>query len=220
MLAARRRSGAPESRWQRIGGSIHVGLAHTTHVRLALQRSPLDCVASCSHNADHPAAASGRARALRSIERDAGRAFAAIGMSKIATDEPLSVPQLEAFRADGRAWVVADHEDRPVAYLLSAIVDGGAHIEQVSVSPAHARKGLGARLIEHLAQRALAEGRPALTLTTFRDVPWNAPYYRRLGFMTVDADQGPELAALGAHEATSIPGDAPRVAMRRTLKHG
>ncbi len=157
--------------------------------------------------------------ALRSIERDAGQAFAAIGMAEIAGDEPLSVPELEAFRADGRAWVVADCEDRPVAYLLSAIVDGSAHIEQVSVSPAHARQGVGARLIEHLAQQALAEGRPVLTLTTFRDVPWNAPYYRRLGFATVDAaDQGPELTALVAHEAASIPGDAPRVAMRRLLK--
>jgi hypothetical protein len=61
-----------------------------------------------------------------------------------------------------------------------------------------------------------AEGRPALTLTTFRDVPWNAPYFRRLGFVVVGpADQGPELAALVAREAVSIPGDAPRVAMRR-----
>ena len=155
---------------------------------------------------------------LRSIERDAGRAFAAIGMPEIADDEPLSVAELEAFRADGRAWVVIDGEDRPVAYLLSTIVDGAAHIEQVSVSPAHARQGLGARLIEHLAQQALAEGRLALTLTTFRDVTWNAPYYRRLGFAEVHGcDQGPELAALVAHEAASIPSDAPRVAMRRLL---
>lgn len=112
---------------------------------------------------------------LRSLERDAGRAFAAIGMREIAADEPLPLAELERFRAEGRAWVAVDDRDRPVAYLLSAIVDGCAHIEQVSVASAHARRGLGAALIEHLAELARAEGRPALTLCTFRDVPWNAP---------------------------------------------
>jgi GNAT superfamily N-acetyltransferase len=156
--------------------------------------------------------------ALRSIERDAGRAFAEIGMPEIAEDEPLSVEELEAFRAAGRAWVAVDERDRPAAYLVSAIVDGCAHVEQVSVGSAYAGHGLGTALIDHLAAAARAEGRPALTLTTFRDVPWNAPHFRRLGFAVVEpADQGPELAALVAREAVSIPGDAPRVAMRRAL---
>ena len=54
-------------------------------------------------------------------------------------------------------------------------------------------------------------GRPATTLTTFRDVPWNGPYYARLGYRELDATQvGPELAAQMAREAT-IPGlDASR----------
>jgi GNAT superfamily N-acetyltransferase len=155
---------------------------------------------------------------LRRIERDAGRAFAEIGMAEIAADEPLSVGELEAFRADGRAWVAVDARDRPVAYLLSSVVDGCAHIDQVSVATAQAGRGLGAALIEHLAATALTEDRPALTLTAFRDVPWNAPYYRRLGFAIVEpSDQGPELAALVGREARTIPGDAPRVAMRRPL---
>ena len=44
-------------------------------------------------------------------------------------------------------------------------------------------------------------------------MPWNAPYYERLGFRVFEP--GPELAALVAEEAERIPGDAPRVAMRR-----
>jgi GNAT superfamily N-acetyltransferase len=157
--------------------------------------------------------------ALRSIERDAARAFAAIGMPEIAHDEPLTVAELETFRARGRGWVAVDEHDRPVGYLLSTVVDDCAHIEQVTVSPSHARRGIGAALIEHFGALALDEGRSVLTLTTFRDVPWNAPYYERLGFVVVEpADQGQELAALVAHEASSIPGDAPRVAMRRPLR--
>jgi GNAT superfamily N-acetyltransferase len=156
--------------------------------------------------------------ALRSIERDAGGAFAAIGMADVAADEPPSLVELESRRARGHAWVAVDSQDRPIAYLISSIVDGCAHIDQVSVLSEHARRGVGAALIEHLAATARAEHRPALTLTAFRDVLWNAPYYRRLGFVTVEPrDQGPELAALVGREAATIPSNAPRVAMRRPL---
>jgi GNAT superfamily N-acetyltransferase len=155
---------------------------------------------------------------LRRLERDAGRAFAAIGMTEIAEDEPLSVAELEAFRVRGRAWVAVDERDCPIAYLLSSVVDECAHIDQVDVAPSHARRGVGAALIDQLAAVARREGRPALTLTAFRDVPWNAPYYERLGFVVVEpADQRPELATLVSRESAAIPGDAPRVAMRRSL---
>jgi GNAT superfamily N-acetyltransferase len=157
--------------------------------------------------------------ALVAIERDAGALFATVGMPEIAHDDPGSPAELEPFRAAGHAWVAVDADDRPIAYLVSAVVDDRAHVEQVSVAPAHAHRGLGAALIDHLASVAAAEGRAALTLTTFRDVPWNAPYYERLGFRVVaPADQGPELAALVAEEAERIPGHAPRVAMRRALR--
>jgi GNAT superfamily N-acetyltransferase len=156
--------------------------------------------------------------ALVAIERQAGALFTTVGMPEIAYDDPGTVPELEPFRADGQAWVAVDADDRPVAYLISDVVDGCAHVEQVSVAPAHAHRGLGAALIDHVAAVAAAEGRTALTLTTFRDVPWNAPYYERLGFrVVVPGDQGPELAALVAEEAERIPGDAPRVAMRRAV---
>jgi GNAT superfamily N-acetyltransferase len=156
--------------------------------------------------------------ALVAIEHEAGALFAAVGMPEIAGDGPGSVDELEPFRAAGRAWVAVDADDRPIAYLIATIVDGCAHIEQVSVAPAHGRRGVGAALIDHLAKVARTEGCPALTLTTFRDVAWNAPYYERLGFTEVaPADQGPELAALVAAEAARIPDDAPRVAMRRAV---
>jgi GNAT superfamily N-acetyltransferase len=156
--------------------------------------------------------------ALVAIERKAGALFVDVGMPEIADDDPGSVDELEPFRAAGRAWVAVDADDRPIAYLIWAPIDGCAHIEQVSVAPAHARRGIGAALIDHLAEVARAEGRPALTLTTFRDVPWNAPHYERLGFVAVEPPAlGPELAALVADEAARMPGDAARVAMRRSL---
>jgi GNAT superfamily N-acetyltransferase len=139
-------------------------------------------------------------------------------MAEIAADEPPSLVELEMHRANGRAWVAVDARDCPIAYLLSSIVDGCAHIDQVSVAPAHAGRGVSAALIEHLAAIARVEGRPELTLTAFGDVPWNAPYYQRLGFLIVEpADQGPELAAVVRRELATIPSAAPRVAMRRPV---
>lgn len=156
--------------------------------------------------------------ALVEIELAAGRAFAEIGMPEIAADDPGSPDELAAYAQNGSVWVAADGDDRPVAYLVSVAVDDCAHIEQVSVEPGHARRGIGAALIDHLASIARDDGRSALSLTTFVDVPWNAPYYARLGFEVVEPmAYGPQLAELVAHEAQTIPGDAPRVAMRRAI---
>lgn len=142
--------------------------------------------------------------AVRDVEVEAGRAFADIGMVAIAEDDPPSTSDLAAFVLDGRAWV-AEVSDTVGAYLVARLVDGVEHVEQVSVRPSLRGRGLGAALIDHSA---------ATTLTTFRDVPWNAPYYRRLGFAET-TELGPELRELVAHEAVAIPGDWPRVAMRR-----
>ncbi|HTX11008.1 MAG TPA: GNAT family N-acetyltransferase [Solirubrobacteraceae bacterium] len=137
-------------------------------------------------------------------------------MLEIAAHEPPSAAELEAYVSAGRAWVAVDASDRPVAYLLSDMVDGCAHIEQVSVVPEHARRGIGASLIDRLEADAAAKNQPALTLTTFRDVPWNAPYYARLGFVVLEVtEQGPEMRGLIEREERSIPSDMVRVAMRR-----
>jgi len=61
-------------------------------------------------------------------------------------------------------------------------------------------------MVEFVEQWGRAAGRPATTLTTFRDVPWNGPYYVRLGYRVLpDEGVGPELARTMTHEA-SLPG--------------
>jgi GNAT superfamily N-acetyltransferase len=93
---------------------------------------------------------------------------------------------------------------------------GCLHVEQVSVDPGSARRGLGRALLGHAADQAPAAGLPALTLTTFADVPWNAPYYTRCGFRVLhDADITPGLRAIRHHEATLGLDRWPRVCMRR-----
>ncbi|MFE1234353.1 GNAT family N-acetyltransferase [Streptomyces sp. NPDC058745] len=157
---------------------------------------------------------------LQDIERAAGEPFRTLGMAAIADDEPLPLDVLDGYRLAGRAWVAVDPGDRPVAYLLTDTVDGAAHIEQVSVHPVAARRGIGRALIEHLAAGAATRGLTALTLTTFTDVPWNAPYYRRLGFRALTASD-PELTSglreIQRAEAAHGLATWPRVCMRRDL---
>ncbi len=153
--------------------------------------------------------------ALRRIEAAAGTAFTAVGLPEVAAEEPPPLVHLEAFRVGGRAWVACDARDRPVGYLVVLVLDERAHVEQVSVDPAHRGHRHGAALIDHVENWARREGLAGLSLTTFRDVPWNAPYYTRLGF-TVLPVPGPELRSVIAAEARGLPTDAPRVAMVRS----
>lgn len=155
---------------------------------------------------------------LQDIERDAGQCFYEVGMPEIAEDEPLPVEELAEYQRAGRAWAAVDGADDPVAYLITDLVDGCVHIEQVSVRPDHARQGLGRALVDHTAARARAEGATALTLTTFAEVPWNAPYYRRCGFRVVDEGElTPGLQAIREREDMHGLDRWPRVCMRRDL---
>ncbi|WP_225802116.1 GNAT family N-acetyltransferase [Streptomyces sp. NK15101] len=160
---------------------------------------------------------------LQDIERAAGEPFRTLGMAAIADDDPLPLDVLETYCRAGRAWVAVDAADRPVAYLLTDTVDGAAHIEQVSVHPDAARRGVGRALIEHLAAAAREQGLAALTLTTFAEVPWNAPYYARLGFRPL-ADSDPALTeglrAISRAEAAHGLSVWPRVCMRREVAQG
>jgi GNAT superfamily N-acetyltransferase len=151
---------------------------------------------------------------LPQIEWAAGESFREIGMDEIADDAPLGPAELDVYRAAGRAWVHVE-DGTPVAYLLMDIVDELVHIEQVSVHPRAAHRGIGRGLIEHLAAQSLVP----LTLTTFRDVPWNAPYYARLGFLPFTTP-GPHLLEVRRREAAHGLDRWPRVCLIRPAVRG
>ncbi|MFE6702621.1 GNAT family N-acetyltransferase [Streptomyces sp. NPDC057718] len=159
---------------------------------------------------------------LQDIERAAGEPFRALGMAFVADDDPPPLDLLESYRLAGRCWVATDPlsaaGDRPLGYVLADPVDDALHIEQVSVDPAAARRGIGRDLIAHLAALAARRGMTALTLTTFTDVPWNAPYYARIGFRILAEDELTDgLRAIRAEEAQHGLDRWARVCMRRDL---
>ncbi|GGT31132.1 GNAT family N-acetyltransferase [Nonomuraea spiralis] len=106
--------------------------------------------------------------------------------------------------------------DPPAGFALIGHVDGNLHLDQLAVHPDNMRQGIGGRLVEAVADHARAVGAPAVTLTTFRDVPWNAPWYERHGFAVMpETEWGPELRRLVEHERELGIEVAPRVVMRR-----
>ena len=98
----------------------------------------------------------------------------------------------------GHLWVAAaTADDVPVGFAYADVLDGALHLEELDVLPSWGRRGIGRALVATVLTAARDAGLPAVTLTTFRDVPWNAPFYARLGFRTLPpAAWSPGLAAL------------------------
>lgn len=102
----------------------------------------------------------------------------------------------------------------PAGFALIGWADGNVHLDQLAVRPDSMRQGIGGRLVAAVLDHARAVGAPAVTLTTYRDVPWNAPWYARHGFSVLpEPEWGPELSALVEHERELGIEVAPRVVM-------
>jgi GNAT superfamily N-acetyltransferase len=141
---------------------------------------------------------------LPAIERAASTLFQATRYANLDGGEPVSTA-VDLDRE--QVWVAADGQDRPVGFALAHVFETSVHLHELDVHPDHARQGLGYRLVETVAQWARAQGATALTLTTFADVPWNGPFYARLGFRVLDrAALSPALQAVWKEEAaTGLP---------------
>lgn len=70
----------------------------------------------------------------------------------------------------------------PVGFAHVVEIEGDAHLELLAVRRDHGRQGIGTALVTAAKAEARARGFRRLTLSTFRDVPWNAPFYAKLGF--------------------------------------
>ncbi|WP_340645268.1 GNAT family N-acetyltransferase [Phenylobacterium sp.] len=116
----------------------------------------------------------------------------------------------------GTLWVVDGEQGTPIGFLGAHREGGGLHILEFDVEAGHQGKGLGRLLLRHVIDWARAEGLFELTLTTFRNIAWNGPFYARMGFAEIsDADMPSHLAeTLKAERARNL---EERCAMRLIL---
>lgn len=116
---------------------------------------------------------------VRDIERASAQRFVGV-MDALAADEPSS-PEVLTARIEAGGLLVAEVDGVIVAFVMFRPVGEALYIEQIDVLPAFAGRRIGAALLD-----AVAGQTTAMTLSTFRDIPWNAPWYRRLGFVDLD----------------------------------
>ncbi len=158
------------------------------------------------------------AKALQDVERSSGEAFRQIpDLSWIADDTVTAQERHETFIRQGTAWI-AQGEDKIIAGFLTAELNADVlRIWQMSVRFDQQRRGIGRDLIRAAELWARSKKLIALTLTTFRDVPWNAPFYRSCGFNVVNLLGHPMLrATLEAEREAGLPIEQ-RCAMMRQL---
>lgn len=77
---------------------------------------------------------------------------------------------------------MADGDAPPGAFLDARIEDDRLHILEFDVHRRHQGQGLGRRLLAFAIDEARGRGLSGLSLTTFRDIPWNAAFYASMGF--------------------------------------
>jgi GNAT superfamily N-acetyltransferase len=119
-------------------------------------------------------------------------------------------------QARGHLWV-ALADDAAVGFAHVKLLEpDAAHLDELDVHPDHGRRGLGRRLVTTVCEWAASAGLQSVTLSTFRDVRWNMPFYASLGFAAVPpASLGRALASIVEEERRRGLDPARRVVMRR-----
>lgn len=145
---------------------------------------------------------------LVDVNRAAGKLFAEHGI-ELPPDDPAN----DLLAAEEVLVANAPH---PVGFAMLTILDGHAHLAELAVHPAYGRRGIGGTLLARSCDWAKEHGFSAITLTTFVDVPWNAPWYAARGFTELPSqDWGPDLRKQWAKEEAAGILVAPRLAMVR-----
>jgi GNAT superfamily N-acetyltransferase len=116
-------------------------------------------------------------------------------------NEVTDASTFEEAQKHGRLWV-ALAGDEPVGFaLVVMLAEQLPHLDELDVNPAHGRRGLGTALLRRVCEWATTAGYADVTLTTFRAVPWNMPWYSRFGFVEIPATARPELMEIVLDEA-------------------
>ncbi|MBT2143248.1 MULTISPECIES: 4-(cytidine 5'-diphospho)-2-C-methyl-D-erythritol kinase [unclassified Rhodanobacter] len=156
--------------------------------------------------------------ALCAIERKAVQLFR--GHPAWSSYAAVSIPPELLRQAIGRGlvWVALDGTGAPVGFVwLDTDLAGGAiGVAEIDVLPEYGRRGIGAALLEHACAWARAAGYRRVDLGTLADVPWNAPFYAKHGFATVDKNDPSFAFARQRDRENGFPDDL-RVFMSRPL---
>jgi GNAT superfamily N-acetyltransferase len=150
---------------------------------------------------------------LPEIERSAGEAFRGTDQAWIAEDLVIEADDYPPLIA-ARGVRVAEADGVLAGFVHTEPVGDELHVWELAVRQDRQGQGIGRILMTAAREEALTHGCRAMTLTTFRAIPFNAPFYQRLGYEILEAPP-PHLAEILATEAER--GLTDRCAMRAAL---
>lgn len=141
---------------------------------------------------------------LLDIERAAAELFRDTGLIDIDRMGVVSLTDHIASIEAGLSFVGVV-EGRIAGFAMAEQQDADLYLHELDVDPAFQRRGLGAQLVRTIIAVARERGARDVYLATFRDPPWNAPFYRKLGFEDVDRGRYlPWMSALEESQATFL----------------
>jgi GNAT superfamily N-acetyltransferase len=107
-----------------------------------------------------------------------------------AVDLPhFDAAQLAELHRAGTVWVAVDPAGTLLGFVLGGYLGEHAYVQELDVDLPYGRRGIGRALVRRVGEWAAERGHDSLLLSTFADVPWNGPFYARLGFEVVPLDE-------------------------------
>lgn len=158
---------------------------------------------------------------LAPIEEAGGPLFE--GAFGALTGDPLMSPAPRGGDRDDTPGflLVVGPVGEPVGFAHVEVVDGLAHLAhlaQLSVRPDAMRQGIGSALVRAAMREAWDLGYDRLSLTTYRDLPWNGPFYAQLGFVEAAHPEPFEVHRREHERWIGLDRHGPRVVMEVALR--
>jgi len=154
------------------------------------------------------------------IEKSAAIAFKSIPrLAWLADENGMTIEMHKLAVIQGTSWLAVNiKSNTPVGFLSADIIGDDLFIVEMSVGALFQRQGIATNLLKIACESAKSLNLAYATLTTFKDVPWNAPYYAKFGFTNLGPNDMPQYLneKLEAEDETGLIRDE-RCAMRKVL---
>ena len=126
---------------------------------------------------------------LIEIDRAASSLFAPTGLlSAEALADHVPAKDLRDAIASGWLLVARLTGAGAIGFVMASPRGEDLYVDQISVDPAYGQRGAGRLLMHRLEELACARGLPAIALSTFRELRWNAPFYASIGYRELKRD--------------------------------
>ncbi|MCT8998144.1 GNAT family N-acetyltransferase [Chelativorans intermedius] len=139
------------------------------------------------------------AAALAAVDARASALFAAFGYPSLATGAALTPQAFHALAGTKGTLVAVDRDGAPVGHAVLHPLAGFLHLRELAVDPVHGRRGVGTALLCAAVTRSVQAGHRGVSLTTFRDLPFNERFYARQGFVECALETAPPALARQFH---------------------